>query len=274
MLCAYPVPLAGMKRPVPCGRCNNCRVNRKLFWVGRLLMEWDHTELPTWFVTLTYDDEHVPVAWNGLENQLTLDPSDFRNWLMRWRKTWGRIRFFGVGEYGDRTHRPHYHVIIFGEPEDDIEERVVRSWKLDGKVIGFTAVAEMNEARAKYVAQYTVKKLTHQHGALGARYPEFARMSRKPPLGWKGYMRMAEQLMTEQGSRYMVERNGIVPQTFRRAGRQYPIGRYFRELLGEETGYEFKASQEDLPDDWEEQIERARAAEAKSRRRGPEKGTL
>ena len=49
---------------VPCGRCVNCRKNKRQSWVYRLQAEAD--EYPfSLFVTLTYDDEHIPTAIIG-----------------------------------------------------------------------------------------------------------------------------------------------------------------------------------------------------------------
>ena len=272
MMCAKPVTLTGKKNPVPCGRCQNCRVNRRQFWVGRIILEMKSSALPSFFVTLTYKPEECPFVLDELGQRWdTLEPLHTKEWLWRWRKRYGPIRYFLVGEYGDRTQRPHYHAVLFGEGVDDVERRVRTTW-----TAGFSSVFEMNLARARYVSQYTVKKLTRQHGALGPRYPEFARMSKFPPLGTRWIRNeFVPSLLTEAGSRFILERGGIVPTSYRYEERSYPLGRYFRQMVSEETGYEYKkAQEEDLPDDWEERLEHAQALEAKAQRRGAQKGSL
>lgn len=65
-----------------------------------------------WFVTLTYDDEHLPLSPSGLP---TLRYSDVQKFLKRLRTNSGqKFRYFAASEYGDRTQRPHYHLIIYG----------------------------------------------------------------------------------------------------------------------------------------------------------------
>ena len=56
------------------------------------------------FVTLTYDDDHVPKDKSG---RLVLRPDDLKNFLKRVRKDVypGKIRYYAVGEYGRSEER-------------------------------------------------------------------------------------------------------------------------------------------------------------------------
>jgi len=55
------------------------------------------------FITLTYDNENLP------ENA-TLVPKDLKDFQKRLRYHANiDLRFFSVGEYGEKTQRPHYH---------------------------------------------------------------------------------------------------------------------------------------------------------------------
>lgn len=46
---------------IPCGQCIGCRIQKKQDWATRIEMEAKtHPPESIWFVTLTYDDEHVP----------------------------------------------------------------------------------------------------------------------------------------------------------------------------------------------------------------------
>ena len=91
-----------------CGQCLPCRVNRRRIWTHRVLLEAIKSSESS-FITLTYDDENLPE--NG-----SLCPSHVRDWLKRIRKKVEprKLRYFLVGEYGDETKRPHYHVALFG----------------------------------------------------------------------------------------------------------------------------------------------------------------
>ena len=97
-----------------CGQCMPCRVNKKRIWTHRILLEsYEYTD--NVMITLTYDDEHMPRLDDG---RGILVPKDLQSWLKRFRKAIEpqRIRYFGVGEYGDESWRPHYHVIVFNYP--------------------------------------------------------------------------------------------------------------------------------------------------------------
>lgn len=132
------------------------------------------------FVTLTYNDEHLPSG-------ASLVKADAQNFFKRLRK-FRKVRFFLAGEYGEVGRRPHYHAIIFGV--NDLPEDIhvlEKAWSLDGKAIGFVDVKKVEYASCAYVARYVVKKQVGQEGAADyARrgvIPEFTLMSRRPGIG-------------------------------------------------------------------------------------------
>ena len=45
--------------PVPCGKCRGCLLDRGRAWADRLLLEYS-TNPHAVFLTLTYDDQHLP----------------------------------------------------------------------------------------------------------------------------------------------------------------------------------------------------------------------
>ena len=92
---------------VPCGRCGECRRDKKRQWAMRSMHEASlHDENS--FITLTYDAKYLPE--NG-----SLRKTDFSGFMKRLRsRHCGRtIRFFASGEYGE-LGRPHYHSLLFG----------------------------------------------------------------------------------------------------------------------------------------------------------------
>ena len=97
---------------VPCGKCLACRINRRREWTVRLLNEEIYSS-SSFFVTLTYDNEHLPLDKNG---NPCVCKRDVQLWLKRLRKKFGSgIRYFLNSEYGE-LGRPHYHAIIFNLP--------------------------------------------------------------------------------------------------------------------------------------------------------------
>lgn len=113
---------------VPCGKCIGCRLDYSRQWANRCMLEMQYHD-EAWFVTLTYDQAHVPLSWysdpaTGEAYQaMTLKKRDFQLFMKRLRKAYEpqKIRYFAAGEYGDKKMRPHYHAILFGLHLDDLE---------------------------------------------------------------------------------------------------------------------------------------------------------
>lgn len=186
---------------VPCGQCAGCRLERSRQWAVRCMHEASLHDRNC-FITLTYDDDHLPYG-------MTLVLKDFQDFMKRLRFKYGSgIRFFHCGEYGDRTGRPHYHACLFNHDFEDREyyrsnargDRVYTSKALDelwGH--GFCTVGDVTFDSAAYVARYVMKKITgemaHDHynrvdedGVVYAQRPEYVTMSRRPGLG-AGFIR-------------------------------------------------------------------------------------
>ena len=154
---------------VPCGHCLACRIARTREWTVRLLHESEFWE-DTSFVTLTYDDEHLPL--NG-----SLVPRDLTLFFKKLRKDLGdkKIKYYACGEYGDTYGRPHYHAIIFGlSPKD--KKLIEDNWQK-----GFVKIGCVTYDSCRYVAGYVQKKL---YGKASKEYEEkgiiapFSRMSK------------------------------------------------------------------------------------------------
>lgn len=121
--------------------------------------------------TLTYAPEHEPPDGS-------LSPRHMQLWLKRLRRLLPPtrpIRFFGCGEYGDETFRPHYHVALYGVAPLETE-LVQSSWGM-----GHVHLMELNAETAQYLCGYVVKKMTSPDDPrLQGKHPEFTRMSLRP----------------------------------------------------------------------------------------------
>lgn len=240
MNCKKPISI-GVWR-VGCGQCLPCRINRRRLWSHRLVIEGEQ-HLEKCFVTLTYDNEHLPSGG-------TLVPLDFKNFLKRLRRRMEpkKLRFFGVGEYGEESQRPHYHTILFGLAPCPVRSAhgsalrapcgcqsctVVRSSWGNGRI----DVAPFEEGVAQYVAKYVTKKMTSKDDPrLNGRHPEFARMSLKPGIGADGAAVLAEHL--KQNLDLVLDENGDVPSAVWYGNKNKPLGQYLRKKLREELGIE------------------------------------
>ena len=94
----------------PCGQCIGCRLDYSRQWADRIVMESMSYPGRSWFFTLTYSDENLPVSDLGT---FTLYPRDVELFMKRLRREYGEgVRFFLAGEYGDQSARPHYHACV------------------------------------------------------------------------------------------------------------------------------------------------------------------
>ena len=134
------------------------------------------------------------------------------------RKKWDEkynhegVRFYGCGEYGDQTYRPHYHEILFNLPIDPSDLKPLFTNKFGHKYFtvdalsdswgkGFVVVSEANWTNCAYVARYIMKKLNGDLGVeaydkVGIK-PPFTRMSRRPGIGGAFYKGPEHYFLTE-----------------------------------------------------------------------------
>lgn len=151
------------------------------------------------FLTLTYDNQHLPE--NG-----SLNKRDFQLFMKRLRKQHeGKIKFFHCGEYGEQLQRPHYHAILFGIDFSDKRRHsvngrgdVIYTSKLLDSIwgLGHCWIGTTTHESAGYVARYCLKKITgdlaKEHyqrvntktGEIIHLQPEYITCSRGIGLAW------------------------------------------------------------------------------------------
>ena len=134
-----------------------CRLRRANEDAVRILHETQLHERSS-FLTLTYDQEHLPPD-HGLHVR------DWQLFMKRLRKrTDNKLRFYMVGEYGDRDLRPHFHAIIFGEDWR-------REWKpIDRSDAGHLVYQAETVQEAWGQGRTSVDAVTFQNAAYCARY--------------------------------------------------------------------------------------------------------
>ena len=182
------------KLRIPCGQCIGCRLRRSQEWAARIVHEASESKNNA-FVTLTY--EHVPYGGTLVKRHLQLFMKRLRKRVPQ------KVRFFGVGEYGEQTKRPHYHVVLFNYWPQDAEyfrdingnryyvsNELSELWPRGHHLCGHVTFDS-----AAYCARYCTKKITgaaaNEHyeqlveetGEIIQREPEFAVMSRRPGIG-------------------------------------------------------------------------------------------
>lgn len=227
---------------VPCGRCIGCRLDYSKQWADRCLLELQYHD-SSYFITLTYDDEHMPLSdyvdkeTGELKVSKTLVKKDFQDFMKRLRKNSGQeLRFFMCGEYGTHTKRPHYHAIIFGLKLDDLvfykrtgngdnlynSPFIDKTWNK-----GYCVIGDVTWESCAYTSRYITKKI---YGTQSLVYdelniiPEFTLMSRKPGIANQYYQENKDKL-------YKFDHISIKTEN---GGKKIRPGRYFDKLYAKD----------------------------------------
>jgi hypothetical protein len=167
---------------LPCQKCVSCQFDKAKEWATRGFHQSQcHSENS--FITLTYNDKNLPENSTLVKQDLTLFIKRLRSRINEGRKKyldkertiinpdWIDIKYLASGEYGseDNTHRPHYHICLFGYDPRDKEYLFTNEWNdpvYTSQFIssvwenkGFISVCQLTYRTCAYVARYTVKKI-------------------------------------------------------------------------------------------------------------------
>lgn len=208
------------KYKIPCGKCIGCRLDYSRDWAARCSVEHkglaEHIgkdiDLCSWFLTLTYDDQYLPIE--NVYGNATIRHKDMQDFWKRLRyyaeeKNLGNnLRYYQGSEYGELYQRPHYHAVVFGLVIPDlkpwsknklgdqlyISDMITDIW---GK--GYVIIGQYTWKTGAYVARYVMKK---NKGKDTIWYdvrnvePETAKMSRRPGLGFEYFQNHADEIYT------------------------------------------------------------------------------
>ena len=199
------------------------------------------------FVTLTYAPEFVPSDGSLSKRPLQL-------FIKRLREAVAPrgIRYYAVGEYGDQSWRPHYHLVLFGVSPTE-EPTIKACWPF-----GFVCVGTAEPSSMSYCASYVTKKMTNpKDKRLNGRHPEFCLMSRRPGIGHGVVARIVESYQGKRGLAAL-ERDGWISEQVMTEGRKYPLGRYLKGKILDKLGVDPVARKahnlEYNLDQWEKQM--------------------
>lgn len=125
---------------VPCGVCAECIQLHRSDWFVRL-MNQAKSSTYCYFVTMTYDDDHLVYA----DDLPVLHYRHVQLFHKLARKKAHSYKYFLVGEYGERSFRPHYHMLVFSNSLDDDGINFMLSlWKYGNYHIGRVTGASIN----------------------------------------------------------------------------------------------------------------------------------
>lgn len=196
--------------PVECGKCPECIKKRTSQWSYRLRKEGDYSS-SSYFITLTYNSHNIPITNRGFP---TLNPDHVTLWLKRLRKiSKEKIKYYYVGEYGGKTQRPHYHMIIFNADKEDIE----KTWNY-----GAVHYGDVNGASIGYTLKYMIKEPVEAKHKGNNRIPEFARMSKGIGIQYL----TAETIYWHSNKNTLLQRLHVQID-----GKKIPMPRYYKKWI-------------------------------------------
>lgn len=220
---------------VPCNGCDECLLQRSKAKAQQMMIENYDRKDPSgsWFITLTYDDAHIPYneVYDKNHNLISVEESlppknpylyEFKadrkkcikpfidNLSYHAKTNYGdeKIMWFYCGEYGGETRRPHFHMILFGchirfDELKFYEERegyILYEWTKGAEIWenGFVTVGQFTPETAAYVAGYVLKKQSKKTQnwiyEQQGKIPEYTGQSRYPAIGAHYYETHKDQI--------------------------------------------------------------------------------
>lgn len=244
MKCAYPQERKETRKGTvfkeyyPCGQCLPCRITYRQVWTFRLLLE-ARVHRFNYFVTLTYNDDHYPDDGCVSRDELSRYVKRLRYFCDPFE-----LRYFGVGEYGSKTCRAHYHLVVFSDSEipvtrkgREVNSAFHRAWLLDGSPRGFVYVVPFFGTKdatriTRYIAGYVVKKMTSEKSVLRQTgtsvTPEFSLCSRRPGIGLNS---INIDMLSSRLRSLNVDVEAAYKGMLRYNGKLWPVGRVLGERL-------------------------------------------
>lgn len=196
-----------------CGKCIWCRRKRINSWFIRSLCEINtfNKDQHLYFITLTFNNLYL-----SLDGYNQLQISHVQKYIKRVRSKFGwNFKYIAVGEYGSKSGRRHYHILLYGIPFLDKKLKIELSncWKF-----GFSYIKLSDPNSVYYVLKYSFKNLLGMDNSyyekLGFNKPFF---SCSKGIGKSYYEKHKLDIL----------KNGFIKYK----NKKFSIPRYFRKLL-------------------------------------------
>lgn len=221
----------------PCNKCVSCDMLRALRQAVQLHCELRTTDTRSYFLTLTYDNEHLPEDFSVDKQELQRFIKRLRKWHTKNNK--GKMRYKSQGEYGGMFGRPHYHLAIFNLELTDLQligseanypayesETLSKIW---GK--GQVHLIDLVFENCLYITTHHIEQKTsdsvktHEkpirhpltNKLITERKPEFSTQSSKPGIGKQFFEKYMSDMYPSDFLTYK--------------GQKMPVPKYFDALL-------------------------------------------
>lgn len=154
---------------VPCGKCGFCLESKRSQWMFRIHWEMFHQLNPGWFLTFTYSEKYVKRTADG---RLSLRFKDIQKFLKRLRKAKYYAKYICVGEYGGKTKRPHYHVLLWTDCKPEALEKFWTTKK--GALLGRIHIGRITMQSALYALKYIIQPKQKMENGLEETRAQFS----------------------------------------------------------------------------------------------------
>lgn len=212
--CANSQKVQGVDFKVPCGKCLPCLKKKRSDWAFRLENEYLSSD-SAHFITLTYNDIYLPyryvksfndkikniqVKYSVRTKRPTLNKKHVQDFIKRLRNEQVKyvkglfnctakevkqhskpLRYYLVGEYGTKTQRPHYHVLLFNL-DVTIVNKIQDQWKY-----GFTDIGKVTSASIRYCTKYMFKEFNVKKDTRQRPFSLMSKGRKNTPYGILGY---------------------------------------------------------------------------------------
>lgn len=258
IMCTNPRKLIINKEEVTvkCGKCDTCKRQKSQEWAIKLINESKYHK-EACFITLTFDnkilmDKNSKAVQYGAHPNFAMKIENsmkyFQKFIKRLRRKFPekRISYFHIAEYGEKTHRPHHHAILFGvnfnEDRKEMEVSKTGHPQMYSETLkslwacGRCTLQDCNSNNIIYIAQYSLKKF--KNNIINKKYNTKMTFSnrckmnvkfgrRHPELIEKGYLQDAD------GKRYKIPRSYLDNFKKEERGKYFEHYRKYEENLME-----------------------------------------
>lgn len=205
MSCSHLIPMYnkyGIIKDVPCGQCISCHQTKQRY-LSHLIQgdvaQLSKRDIGSSFLTLTIDNAHTDHS---------VHKSDLQKLFKRLRKNYAHpFRYLALGDYGGRTQRSHYHVIMIGYPPSNLLPIARKTWHK-----GFVDCEPLVSRNVNYVVRY-ISKFSSEYKQ------QFDDLNLEPPFSTRSQ---------GIGSLFLRSQSDIIDQygKYFYKGRLYPVSPY------------------------------------------------
>lgn len=142
-----------------CGCCSGCQKRKQNDWLVRAYFEYMSKPTTAFFVSLDFDDQHIP-QYNGMN---CFDSELMSSFFETLRQVLPKFRYLYSSHLGEALQRPHYHAMFFFDKNAidwlTFEQAIIKYWKHGehSDISKMRSVRDNPLSGVEYCTKYTTK---------------------------------------------------------------------------------------------------------------------